>query len=149
MFITRIAQYAGDTTGNTATTSSKAKVYKSTNYAGSWTGLGTTGMLASGAQIRNVGVAPTNASVVGIVTSGGAYRSSRTAARAGRRSRTTNLANNGSSLSYISFDPTNTSLQVRRVRRARSKAISEVDERRHVDADRRCHGLSPTGVPRT
>ena len=28
-------------------------------------------MLASGAQIRNVGVAPTNANVVGIVTSGG------------------------------------------------------------------------------
>ncbi len=110
VFITRIAQYAGDTTGNTVFTFSKAKVYKSTNYAGSWTGLGTTGMLASGAQIRNVGVAPTNANIVGIVTSGGGVSITTNGGTSWSQVGTTNLANNGSSLSYISFDPTNTSL---------------------------------------
>jgi hypothetical protein len=52
-------------------TFSKAKAYKSTNYAGSWTALGSTGMIVSGAQLRHLGVAPSNVSVIGTVSSGG------------------------------------------------------------------------------
>jgi PKD repeat protein len=109
VFITRIVPWLGDTTGNTVFTFSKSKVYKSTNYAGSWSALGTTGMLASGAQIRQVGVATGNVNVVGVVTSGGGAAittnggTSWTAIGA-------NLTNNGSSLSHIAFDPTNSSV---------------------------------------
>jgi PKD repeat protein len=110
VFITRIAQYAGDTTGNTVFTFSKSRVYRSTNYAGSWTGLGTTGMLASGALIRNLGVAPTNSNVIGIVTSGGGVSITTNGGTSWSQVGTTNLANNGSSLSYIAFDPASTSI---------------------------------------
>jgi PKD repeat protein len=108
VFITRIAQYGGDTTGNTVYTFSKSKVYRSTNYAGSWTALGTTGMLASGAQIRNVGVAPTNSNVVGVVTSGGGVSITTNGGTGWTQVGGANLPNHGSSLSYIAFDPLTT-----------------------------------------
>ncbi|MGZ3457468.1 MAG: WD40/YVTN/BNR-like repeat-containing protein, partial [Archangium sp.] len=46
-FTTRLALWDGDATGNTVFTYANAKVYKSTNFAGSWTALGTTGFPAS------------------------------------------------------------------------------------------------------
>jgi len=110
VFLTRIFEHRGDTTGNTVYTFAKSRVYRSTNYAGSWTGLGTTGMLASGAQIRNVSVAPSNGNVVGIVTSGGGVSITTNGGTGWTQVGGANLPNHGSSLSYISFDPTNASI---------------------------------------
>ncbi|AVP96742.1 hypothetical protein C7S18_05805 [Ahniella affigens] len=109
VFITRIVPWLGDTTGNTVFTFSKSKAYKSTNYAGSWTALGTTGMLTSGAQIRQIGVAPTSVNTIAVVTSGGGA-SITTNGGTSWTAIGTNLANNGSSLSHVSFDPTNASV---------------------------------------
>lgn len=109
VFITRIVPWLGDTTGNTVFTFSKSKAYKSTNYAGSWTALGTTGMLASGAVIRQIGVAPTNVNIIGVVTSGGGAAIT-TNGGTSWTSIGANLSNNGSSLSHISFDPTNANI---------------------------------------
>lgn len=110
VFITRIVEHRGDATGNTLYTFAKSRVYRSTNYAGSWTGLGTTGMLASGAQIRNVGVAQSNGNVIGIVTSGGGISITTNGGTAWTQLGGTNLPNHGSSLSHIAFDPTNPSI---------------------------------------
>lgn len=64
-FITRIIP-RGET--NELYTFSNTKVYKSTNYASSWTSIGT---VTTTGVIRNVGVAADNASYVGVVGSGG------------------------------------------------------------------------------
>jgi len=104
-FITRLSRWAGDATGNTLYTFSNTKVYKTTNYAGSWTALGISGLPTSSFVVRNVGVAPSSNLVVGLVAS------------AGRVFLTTNggtswsapaaaLPNHGSSLSSIAFDQT-------------------------------------------
>ena len=109
-FITRIIPAASDTTGNTVYTFASAKVYKSTNYAGSWTAVGSTGMIPSGAIVRNFGVAPSNGSVLGVVGSGGNASISTNGGTSWTAVGTTNLPGNGNSLSWISFDPTNTSI---------------------------------------
>jgi PKD repeat protein len=103
-FITRLSRWAGDATGNTLYTFSNTKVYKTTNYAGSWTALGVSGLPTTSLFLRNVGVAPSSSLVVGVV------------ANSGRVFLTTNggtawtapaaLPNHGSSLSWISFDQT-------------------------------------------
>lgn len=65
VFITRI-QPRGNT--NELYTFSTTKVYKTTNYAASWTSIGT---VTTTGTIRNVGVAADNANFVGAVGSGG------------------------------------------------------------------------------
>ena len=74
-FITQIATFTGDATGDTVYTTSNTKVYKSTNYATSWTALGSTGLATTpsgGAiYIRNVSASHSNGSQVGVVTNGG------------------------------------------------------------------------------
>ena len=73
-FITQIATFTGDATGNTVYTTTNTKVYKSTNYATSWTALGTTGLTnttATPLYIRNVGVAHSDSNQVGVVANGG------------------------------------------------------------------------------
>ena len=74
-FITQIATFTGDATGNTVYTTSNTKVYKSTNYATTWTALGSTGLATTpsgGAiYIRNVSASHSNGSQVGVVTNGG------------------------------------------------------------------------------
>ena len=100
-FITKVVPWTGDATGNTVYTSSNTKVYRSTNYAGSWTALGTSG-LAADLQIRNLNVAHSSSSVLGIAGTGGrVYLSSN-----GGASWTLSgaLPNNGLSLSYVHFD---------------------------------------------
>lgn len=109
-FNTHIAEWKGDATGNTLFTFSNTKVYKSTNYAGSWTALGTSG-LASGLVIRNVGVAPSSANTVGVVAnSGRAFLTTNGGTSWTQIGSTTSLPGNGLSLSSISFDPANTSI---------------------------------------
>jgi len=98
-FITRIIPADSDTTGNTVYTFSSTKVYKSTNYAGSWTAVGSTGMIPSGAIVRNFGVAPSNGSVLGVVGSGGNASISTNGGTSWTAVGTTRLSGNGSSLS--------------------------------------------------
>ncbi|MBI3284217.1 MAG: hypothetical protein HYZ65_05100, partial [Burkholderiales bacterium] len=107
-FNTGITTWEGAANADTVYTWSNTKVYKSVNYAGSWTALGVTGLPTTSFYIRGVGVAASNVNAVGLVANGGrVYLSSNggtswTAAGA--------LPNNGSSLSKIAFDPTNPSV---------------------------------------
>lgn len=107
-FITKIAVWDGDATGNTVFTATNTKVYKSTNYAGKWTALRGRGLPTSSFFIRNLNVAKSNGNVIGLVANGGrAYKSTdggSTFTAVGT------LPNNGLSLSYIHFDHTNPSI---------------------------------------
>jgi len=103
-FVTQIVPWAGAADGNTVFTHVNLKVYKSTNYAASWTALGTGGFLTTG-SLRNIGVAKSNGNVIGAVASGGRVYLTNTGGTSWVQ--TTALPNNGLSLSYISFDTTN------------------------------------------
>ena len=104
-FNTGLVQWEGAANADTVFTWSNLKVYKSTNYAGSWTALPTTGLPTSSFAIRGVGVAASNVNVIGVIGSGGRVFLTNN----GGTNWTTPAAlpNNGSSLSKINFDPTN------------------------------------------
>jgi len=107
-FNTGIVTWDGDAGGNTVFTWVNTKVYRSTNFAGSWTALGTTGLpntQTSPLYIRGVGVAPSDVNRIGVVANGGRVFLTTT----GGTSWTAGgiLPNNGLSLSKIAFDPTN------------------------------------------
>ena len=103
-FLTRLSAWAGDVTGNTLYTYSNAKVYKTTNYAGVWSPLGTSGLPTSSLYLRGVAAAPTNSRILGVVANGGRVFLSRdsgaTWAAPGAP-----IPNNGKSMSSIAFDP--------------------------------------------
>ena len=103
-FHTRIVPWLGDATGNTLYTHVNLKVYKSTNYAGSWTALGTTGFITAG-SLRNVGVAKSDANYVGAVASGGRVFLSSNGGTSWKE--TTATPNNGLSMSCVAFDTSN------------------------------------------
>lgn len=90
--------------GNTVYTHSNTVMYKSTDFADSWTALGTTG-LPSNIFIRGLGSAPSDANHIGMVTNGGRVFLS------GDAGANWTLAaaapNNGFSMSSIAFDPVN------------------------------------------
>ncbi len=110
-FITRIAEWKGDLTGNTLFTYSNAKVYKSVNYAGAWTALGTSGLPTSSFSIRNVGVAASSVNTVGVVAnSGRAYLTTNGGTSWTQIGSSTSLPGNGLSLSSITFDPANANI---------------------------------------
>ncbi|HJU84064.1 MAG TPA: Ig-like domain-containing protein, partial [Holophagaceae bacterium] len=120
-FITRLTPWAGDATGNTVLTFANLKVYKTTTYAGSWSALGTSGLLvSSGAvsasgNIRNVGIAKTDSNVVGVVASGGRVYTTTNGGStwtemAGLESGAPTMTGSGGYLSYISFSPQNSSV---------------------------------------
>jgi hypothetical protein len=98
-FNTKIVPWTGDPAGNTVFTHANAKVYKSTNYGGSWSALGTTGLSEF---IRNINVAKSNVNVLGAVASGGRVFLSNN----GGPSWTLATAppNNDLSMSYVHFD---------------------------------------------
>ena len=103
-FLTKVVAWKGDATGNTVYTSSNTKIYKSTNYAGTWSALGTSG-LAADLQIRNLGVAQSSNSYVGIAgTAGRVYLSSNGGAS---WTLAASPPNNGLSMSWVHFDTTN------------------------------------------
>ena len=107
-FFTRVVLWDGDVNGNTVFTTSNTKVYRSTNYAGTWSALGTTGLPKSNFFIRNVGVAHTDANIVGIVVNGGrAFVSTNGGTAWSPIADTTTLQGNGLRLSSIWFDSTN------------------------------------------
>jgi photosystem II stability/assembly factor-like uncharacterized protein len=103
-FLTRIVPYLGDATGNTLFTHVNLKVYKSTNYAGKWSALGTTGFITSG-SIRNIGVKVNDANYVGAVGSGG--RVWVTTNGGTSWTQTTNATDNALSMNSIWFDVAN------------------------------------------
>ncbi|MBL8299731.1 MAG: hypothetical protein JNN30_15450 [Rhodanobacteraceae bacterium] len=107
-FLTVIKRWDGDLSGNTLYTYSYTKAYKSVNYAGSWSPLGTTGLPTTSLYIRGIGTARSNASVIGLVAnSGRVFLSSN-----GGTSWTapSALPNHDSSLSSIAFDTANTNI---------------------------------------
>lgn len=107
-FNTHIERWTGDASGNTVYTHVNLKVYKSTNYAGTWTALGVGGLPTTSFVIRNIGVAHSNASVVGIAGSGGkVYLTSNAGAT---WTLTTTLPNNGLSISDVYFDRSNSNI---------------------------------------
>jgi len=107
-FNSKLAAWAGDSTGNTLFTFSTTKVYRTTNYAGSWAAIGTTGF-PTDIYIRGVGIAktsgasPNSDTVVGVVASAG--RVFLTTNRGAAWTQAAALPNHGSSLSSIAFDP--------------------------------------------
>ena len=103
-FITQIAPWRGAVDGNTLFTHVNLKVYKTVNYAASWTALGTTGFITSGA-LRNVGVAKSNVNIVGAVASGGRVFLTNNGGTSWTQ--TAAVPNNGLSMSYVSFDTSN------------------------------------------
>ncbi|HZH74827.1 MAG TPA: hypothetical protein VEY88_02270, partial [Archangium sp.] len=103
-FVTVLATWDGDATGNTVFTYSNTKVYKSTNFGGSWAALGVTG-LPTGMVIRGVAAAKSNGNVIGLVASGG--RVFLTNNNGASWTTATATPNNGLSMSSIAFDPTN------------------------------------------
>jgi hypothetical protein len=105
-FTTVLSRWAGDSTGNTLYTYSNTKVYKTSNYAGSWTALGVTGLPTTSLYLRGVSAAPNNANVVGVVANSGRVFLS-TNAGASWAAPAAALPNNGLSLSSIAFDPGN------------------------------------------
>ncbi len=100
-FISKIVGSAADSTGNTAYTITNTTVYKTTNFASSWTAMGTSGLSGT---LRNVAAAKSNGQVVGAVTSSGVYLTSN-----GGSSWTAGAAlpGSGGSLSNLWFDTTN------------------------------------------
>jgi len=111
-FHTVMSQWSGDATGNTLFTYSNFKVYKTTNYAGAWTALGTTNLPASGSIfIRGVGVAKTNANTVGIVAnSGRVFLTTDGGTGWTQIGSSASIPGNGLSMSWIAFDPTNANI---------------------------------------
>lgn len=104
-FITRLTAWTGDATGNTIFTYANAKAYKSTNYAGSWSALGTTGLPTSGLVIRNLGVAKSNVNVIGLAANSG--RAFLTNNGGSSWTQVAALPNNGLSISDVAFDTVN------------------------------------------
>ena len=105
VFTTRIVPGLADATGNTVYTFANQKVYKSTNFAGSWSALGISGLPTAAFYIRGVAAAKSNASALGIIMNGG--RVYLTANAGSTWTLSGALPNNGSSLSYIWFDTNN------------------------------------------
>lgn len=105
-FNTHIERWTGDATGNTVYTHVNLKVYRSTNYATTWTALGTTGLPTTSFAIRNIGVAHSNSNVVGIAASGGRVYLTSNGGTSWAQSGA--LPNNGLSISDVYFDRTNT-----------------------------------------
>jgi hypothetical protein len=103
-FITRLFMSPSDATGNTVYTFVNAKVYKSTNFAGSWSAMGVSGLPTTSFVVRNVGSAKSNGSVVGLVANSG--RVFLTANGGTSWTQAGAVPNNGSYMSYVAFDPT-------------------------------------------
>lgn len=102
-FITRIVPWLGSPTGDEVFTFSNTKVYKSVNYAGSWSSVGT--VLSTGV-IRNVGVAQANDAIIGVVASGG--RVFLSADGGATWTAAASPPNNALSLSCVTFDASDT-----------------------------------------
>ncbi len=101
-FNTGIVAWAGSTTGDTVYTWSNTKAYRSTNYGGSWTALGTTGLPTTSLFLRGFGVAFSNANTMGLLANGGRVFFSTNGGTSWTQA--IDPPNNGLSMSSIWFD---------------------------------------------
>jgi hypothetical protein len=108
-FITVLARWTGDPTGNTLFTYTNTKAYKTANYAASWTAMGATGLPAD-LYIRGIGVAKTSGNTVGLVSSGARAFRTTDGANWTQIASPALLPGNDLSLSWIEFDPTNANI---------------------------------------
>jgi photosystem II stability/assembly factor-like uncharacterized protein len=97
-FFTKIVPWTGDPTGNTIYTFVNSALYKSSDFADSWSRIDIPGLVGS---IRNFGVAPSDGRVMGLVDSGGIRLS--TDEGSTWKGAGGSLPGGGGSLSYISF----------------------------------------------
>nr|WP_315468965.1 hypothetical protein [uncultured Undibacterium sp.] len=107
-FNTGITYWEGPANADTVFTWTNTRAYKSVNFGSSWTAVGATGLPATGLFIRGVGVAKSNVNVMGIVANGGRVFLTQNGGANWKQAGT--LPNNGSSLSKLEFDPTNTTV---------------------------------------
>ena len=108
VFTTRIVPGLADATGNTVYTFANLKVYKSTNYAGSWTA--TAAAPVTTGNIRAVGAAKSDGTKIGVTASGGRVFLSATSGSSWNQVAdltTNNLPNSSGGYSYIWFDTAN------------------------------------------
>jgi hypothetical protein len=112
-FDTKVVPWEGPaSTGNELYTFSFTKVYKTTSFGSSWTAL-PTNPVSGTIEIRNVGIAAANQSVIGVVASGGGVFLSKDGGATwatvanGKGTDATALPNSDRSLSYIHFDVSN------------------------------------------
>ncbi len=100
-FISRVVPWLGSATGDVVFTHSNTHVYRTNDYAALWTA--TNQVTISGA-LRNIGVAQSNANVLGAVASAGRTFLSTNGGTSWTEFPASALPNNGLSLSWIWFD---------------------------------------------
>lgn len=103
-FVTHLVPLLGSAQEDTVFTHANARVYKSTNYAGSWTPLGTSGFTAD-TSLRNIGVAKGNAKFLGAVADGGRVYLSNNGGASWKLASAP--PNNALSMSSVAFNPDN------------------------------------------
>ncbi len=101
-FNTGIVEWTGSATGNTVYTWSNTKAYRSTNYGGSWTALGVTGLPTTSLFLRGLGVAFSNSNTLGLLANSGRVFFSTNGGTSWTQA--TSPPNNGLSMSSIWFD---------------------------------------------
>ncbi len=108
VFTTRVVPGLADATGNTVYTFANLKVYKSTNYAGSWTA--TAASPVTTGNIRAVGAAKSDGTKIGVTANSGRVFLSANSGSSWTQVAdltTANLPNSAGGYSYIWFDTTN------------------------------------------
>jgi photosystem II stability/assembly factor-like uncharacterized protein len=106
-FNTGIVAWDGSATGDQVYTWTNTKVYRSTNYGGSWTALGVTGLPTTSFFVRGVAVAFSNANTLALIANSGRIYTSTNGGTSWTQS--ANPPNNDFSLSSVHFDPANSS----------------------------------------
>jgi hypothetical protein len=102
VFLTKVIPWGGDPSGNTVFTYAAAKVYRSTDYAGRWSALGTSG-IPSGLAIRGFGVSRSNGNLMGIAGTSGRLLLSTNGGASWTLKPATDLPANGLSLNAVAF----------------------------------------------
>ena len=108
VFTTRVVPGLADATGNTVYTFANLKVYKSTNYAGSWTA--TAAAPVTTGNIRAVGAAKSDGTKIGVTANSGRVFLSATSGSSWTQVAdltTNNLPNSSGGYSYVWFDTAN------------------------------------------
>ncbi|HXU30664.1 MAG TPA: hypothetical protein VN851_08825 [Thermoanaerobaculia bacterium] len=101
-FNTGIVAWAGSATGDTVFTWSNTKAYRSTNFGGSWSALGTTGLPTTNLFLRGFGVAFSNANTMGLLANSGRVFFSTNGGTSWTQA--ASPPNNGLSMSSVWFD---------------------------------------------
>ncbi len=106
-FVVNLVPDLSDATGNTIYTHSTKNIYKTTNYATSWTALGNSG-IDSTRNIRNLGVSKSSPQTLAVVTTGGLGFITTNAGASWTPFGT--IPNNSFSMSFVWFDTGNSQI---------------------------------------